>query len=411
MEKIAAYIEEKNETVDFTPFYAYQEFSRKICEWPLVFVKKIDHPILQFLSHNRILAGGAVLDILRNLTPNDYDIFFIKKLPSAFIEKLKKNAYNESINCITVFAGNLTNDGINIQYIKRLYDNPSRVIGGFDLDPCRFFMNHNGEIYGTPTAIWSLAKKKIVINPCCQSENFYFRIMKYQRRKRFKMVHPHIWMNHHLFKNGNDYHKPWNTPEDKVFLLIITGKAHKCTIYNKPITLEALNLTLEFYYTNFGPKWILYHLPETRNRKIKNAKNIPLEVFQELLAEKYEDYKKLTNFLLTNTASQMTASFHPTTYKFSEIYPGIRFDLLKSSSKFDEGSDFDERSNFGKERILRAIFAVIRFGRMPRVIYYKIFAEYYGRVIISLLFPSSFSSSKIIPSSNFDEGNEENEEN
>ena len=80
-----------------------------------------------------------------------------------------------------------------------------------------------------------------------------------------------------------------------------------------------------------------------------------------VLEEQYEKYEKLTDFLITNTSSQMTASFHPTNYKMSEIYPGIKFDIFKDH--------------------LRACFQVIYFSRLPKVITYKIFRDYYDSIL------------------------------
>lgn len=357
---------ENREKVNITPFYASQEFSRKICDWNLVYITHIDHFIKYHLSPNRILAGGAVIDILKERTPHDYDIFFINKLPTKFIEKLKKKEnYFESIHCIGIETDTKDprdNTHSKIQFIKRLYDNPARVIGGFDLDACRFFMNHIGEIYATPTALFVLQTNKIVINPCCQSENFYFRMMKYQRKKRFTIIQPHNIINHHLFKNANDYNRPYYNNAERTLMMILANKAHKCIIFNKPITLSDLKITMSHFVVRWGSTNIIsYVLPEMRGKKISEA--IPFKVLNKILTEKYEEYKKLSNFLMSNTSSQMTASFHPTNYKLSEIYPGIKFDIFKNQ--------------------LRACFAVIYFGRMPKVIYYKIFRDYFDSYIIN----------------------------
>ena len=190
----------------FTEFYASQEFSRKICEWNIYYIKTVEVGLIsEFLNKNRILAGGAVSNILSyeegDREDSDYDIFFVKKNPCKFLEKIRNNYdYYETFNSISI-----NYKKIKIQFIKRLYENENRVVGGFDLDPCRFFMNHKGEIYGTANAIKSLENRRMYINPCCQSRNFYSRIYKYCKEKGYKDIHIHTSINKLLFKGDNDY--------------------------------------------------------------------------------------------------------------------------------------------------------------------------------------------------------------
>jgi hypothetical protein len=350
-------VKKEVKTIDFTSYYASQEFSRKICEWNVYYIKtvKVPQEVSNYLNKNRILAGGAVLDLLCDKTPKDFDIFFIHKLPSKFLDRIRKNnEYYESINSITIKD--------KIQFIKRLYENANRVIGGFDLDACRFYMNHYGEIYGTATALTTKKNNNIIINPCCQSENFTLRIKKYYEKK-FNIIHPHHIFDHLLFGGKYDYEDPpyeIDKHEDITISYILAGKAHKCSIINKPYSFKFLNKAMRNSIDEQGAEIYCYFIPEIHKNK-SIYKIITKDIMTNVLREKYQDYLKITNLLLTNTSSQMTASFYPTNYKLSEIYPGIKFDILKDH--------------------LRAIFEIIRFGKMPRVVYYKIFRDYYDSLL------------------------------
>ena len=300
------------------------------------------------------MAGGAVLSLLQSRIPRDYDIFFINKIPVKFIEKIKKtDDCIESLNCITIKVYESFYDR-EVQFIKRVYDNPARVIGGFDLDACRFYMDHNGDVYGTATAVETLLTKNLYINPCCQSENFVQRLHKY-RSKKFNLKHPGKYFNTRLFKRNNDYDIDiGNGPFlKKVLIMILCGKSNKCVIKNnQKIKLSFLMSEIKKMNTN-----TIHGLLSVLIGNPINSELVDFELINKILEEQYEKYEKLTDFLISNTSSQMTASFHPTNYKMSEIYPGIKFDIFKDH--------------------LRACFQVIYFSRLPKVITYKIFRDYY----------------------------------
>ena len=74
--------------------------------------------------------------------------------------------------------------------IKRIYDNPEQVIGGFDLDCSRFYMDHNLDIYTTVGGLASFVYKINPINFSCYSASFQRRIKKY----KFKGFTP-IYLN------------------------------------------------------------------------------------------------------------------------------------------------------------------------------------------------------------------------
>jgi hypothetical protein len=350
----------------FVNFFASQEFSRKICEWNVYFVTKVQpQEIPPFLSKNRILAGGSVLDLLRKKEskywlqcgPNDYDIFFIKKNPSNFIQKIKKShPYKESFNAITI-------NGC-VQFIKRLYENENRVVGGFDLDASRFYMNHLGEIYGTATAIASFKTRTIYINPCCQSRNFSARIYKYRRHKEFKIRHIHYNFNHGLFKSMHDYNDIYpHESEDtrKILIFLLSDNIDRCYTSGSLIPFKKLKSDLCMTYEENKGKNICYLLKGIVREKF-SAQNLGIDDMINILRVQYEKYTKITNILLSNTCSQMTASFHPTNYSLKEMYTGIKFDIFEGH--------------------LRAIFQVIYFSKMPKVITYKIFRDYFDSYLV-----------------------------
>eukprot|EP01091_Cochliopodium_minus_P001715 TRINITY_DN1161_c0_g4_i1.p1 TRINITY_DN1161_c0_g4~~TRINITY_DN1161_c0_g4_i1.p1 ORF type:complete len:277 (+),score=79.44 TRINITY_DN1161_c0_g4_i1:2-832(+) len=181
-----------------------QEFSRRSLNWPLLKIGRYVHKnnrytyenicytkrfdgnkiqiptevleILMINEGNMILAGGSITDMIRMDEPKDYDLFCIGKRPN-----IKTNEMLETINSYT------TLERPKIQIIKRIYSSAEQVIGGFDLEPSKFFMNANLEIFCTYGALASLVKLFNPINFYSYSSTFERRISKYKRKGFFPL--------------------------------------------------------------------------------------------------------------------------------------------------------------------------------------------------------------------------------
>lgn len=151
--------------------------------------------------------------ILEQMEINDFDIFFTT-MPQ--FNYSKENVL-ETVGAISISSKNTeleryfeTKDSHKLQLIKRIYNSPNNIIGGFDLDPCRLFFSHSFlretqkrkskkekedkcPVYTTVGGLYALLKLKQVININCQSKNFYYRIKKYSL---FKPIHVYSFSNY-----------------------------------------------------------------------------------------------------------------------------------------------------------------------------------------------------------------------
>eukprot|EP01091_Cochliopodium_minus_P016194 TRINITY_DN598_c0_g1_i1.p1 TRINITY_DN598_c0_g1~~TRINITY_DN598_c0_g1_i1.p1 ORF type:complete len:532 (+),score=139.14 TRINITY_DN598_c0_g1_i1:79-1674(+) len=209
-----------------------QEFSRKCMNWPIQRLGKfvndgnvfnfqsslfnfekangatIDAEVLQLLYENEgnlILAGGSIVDLLKGRSAwiKDYDLFCIGKRPSFKFED-KSIETSKSITTLTKPV---------LQIVKRIYDSPEQVIGGFDLDSSRFYMNSNLEVFTTTGGLASILYGINAINFCAYSSSFSYRIKKYCM-KGFVPIHSNkayeskIDGQMYQRKKLNQYHVP-----------------------------------------------------------------------------------------------------------------------------------------------------------------------------------------------------------
>ena len=173
-----------------------QEFSRKSLNWPMIKVGRwIQNGNLYFLkssfpfitpveiemeaemisrlisNQSLILAGGAVIDMLMGKHPRDYDFFCVNKRPNIKQEEMIETSFSYS-----------TIDPPKIQIIKRIYESPEQIIGGFDLDSSRFYMDSNLDIFCSVGALVSYLYNINPINFSCYSATFSRRINKYKKK-------------------------------------------------------------------------------------------------------------------------------------------------------------------------------------------------------------------------------------
>jgi hypothetical protein len=321
------------------------ECSRKIINWDLLDINvEIDLPgiVLNYLD-NWYLAGGAVCDLYRGKKPNDYDLFYVNDDCDAavqlqnLLQMLRKNKHYETANCISI-----KDAGYKIQFIKRVYRAPDQVVGGFDMEPCKFI--YKTHMQCTRGALLSCKYKFNPINLCAQSKSFTTRITKY-RRKGFK---PHnIWdmkgkfrytqltrkssdyaelnLRHDRYIVYNNLYCMMSGAYDKLYSngeIITPEQFRHC--YSKKIKQKIIFTGTEFL--NRAQQLFLFKTDEKLQEIItaedkKHSQNIR-EIIDEFLKKNditnqfYEKYKELFHVMISNVHTQYTNSFNPTTYFF-----------------------------------------------------------------------------------------------
>ncbi len=330
---------------------------------------------------------------LKEMEINDFDIFFTT-MPQ--FNYSKENVL-ETVGAISISSKNTeleryfeTKDSHKLQLIKRIYNSPNNIIGGFDLDPCRLFFSHSLSckarkrkedkcpVYTTVGGLYALLKLKQVININCQSKNFYYRIKKYSL---FKPIHVYSFSNYMMpicsqQEHDYDYSKisPFSTLSN--FQRNIKMKED-----DLEKNLEYL-LTGQFEFL-FYRNGVIYELSDFLQafQKKKDpqvffsktlARKTPSKAFIKLGLEKikvfYPRYANLNStFILKNPHSQFTGSFNPTSYTASEIYLHPR------------------RINFLNEfPQITIVFHALK-ARIPKQFIYRILRDYFDDIVLKSL--------------------------
>lgn len=292
---------------------------------------------------------------LEKMEINDYDIFFTK-MPCFHY---KKSNVIETVSAISIHSKNEelenyfeTTESHKLQFIKRIYNSPNNIIGGFDLDPCRFlsYPSHfreakmkekkekmKTEVFTTVGGLYSLLKLKQVININCQSKNFYYRIKKYSL---FKPIHVYSFSNYMTpicAQNEYDYasfSSSFSSNDEK-------EKIEKNSDHSLRSNDEDLHKNLNYLLTGqfeflFYKNGVIYELSDfieafqkKKDPQVFFSKTLahkkPSKIFIKLGLEKikifYPRYANLNSkFIIKNPHSQFTGSFNPTSYSASEIY-------------------------------------------------------------------------------------------
>lgn len=143
-----------------------QECARRALSWNIIYLEKditalINPEVLNLLLqyNNLVLAGGAVIDLLQDDKPRDYDLFMIGDNHKLLSFIRCKYEHVETINAISI-----TINDTDVQFIKRVYDNPIHIIGGFDLDVCRFAYQPHCGAYCTIPAYFTLNTGQLIVH-------------------------------------------------------------------------------------------------------------------------------------------------------------------------------------------------------------------------------------------------------
>ncbi len=339
-----------------------QEFCRKTRKWPLIYLCNKQLPIP--LQKHQYIAGGAVLSIMLQQNIKDIDVFLTKS-PKLYKDKLinysKTCGTIVSIHAITItrYSKELKNYielyGIkpnhkHIQIVKRIYEYPDQIIGGFDLDSCRFLMDYKGDIYTTYSGYFAFINRFNIINVNCQSRNFKQRITKY-KKKGFEDIHLNAFTGSQLyipriFKFVSDYTmaniqrnfvKKDNYKgflEEYKYLYNLKNLSYRAIsrrmkdiLFNIKCLAEERfdqcfirnNVIVSIDEMLYIAKNMMSYLLYTINNPFDTCsiKNIVLNKIEML----YPKYSTISAYFETkNPCSQFTGSFHPTFYKINEIY-------------------------------------------------------------------------------------------
>jgi len=156
-----------------------QRFNTAVCSWRLYDLPHqitLPEPVCTYLKVPGVyLAGGALISMLIDKPVKDYDLFFVGE-PHEFAEIARNfNADHESRFALTKIT-----KGCMIQLIKRVFNTPDQIIGGFDLDPCRFIYKH--KLQTTIGGLVALRHQINYIDLSNASTSFNYRVSKYLLR-------------------------------------------------------------------------------------------------------------------------------------------------------------------------------------------------------------------------------------
>ncbi len=126
------------------------------------------------------IAGGAAMYMAGYITEiNDIDLFTTNQsMANSWIND-NFRTIKESDHVITACTGRHKDK--KIQLIKRVYQSPSEIVHGFDLD-CVGVIWDGNSLWATRRAIWSYENKINWFDPDRMSPSYVHRLTKYMRR-------------------------------------------------------------------------------------------------------------------------------------------------------------------------------------------------------------------------------------
>ena len=302
---------------------------------------------------------GEICSCIAGIKPveiNDYDIF-CTCYPHTRLAQIAR--------CVeTTTSISYEHEGRKIQVIKRIYASPDQIIGGFDVDPCRFIQDADGNIFTTHGGAAALLTGTQIINPNSQSKNFYYRIAKYSQ---FFPRHIYSYdgnMIPRMFSAKSDYYgeapqTPVSDLEMNLFYLL-RGEFDNCFVRDgRKFSLNeflAVDLSKK-KYSFCGQDLAVTFAPETQRELLRRK----ITVF-------YPRYEAVVgHFIRKNPHRQFTSSFHPTNYPLEHVYARPRkIDLLRV---------FPE---------ILAIFVGLRGARIPKPIVYRVLRDYFDQLTLKI---------------------------
>eukprot|EP01091_Cochliopodium_minus_P001710 TRINITY_DN1161_c0_g1_i3.p1 TRINITY_DN1161_c0_g1~~TRINITY_DN1161_c0_g1_i3.p1 ORF type:complete len:625 (+),score=199.12 TRINITY_DN1161_c0_g1_i3:82-1875(+) len=345
-------------TKSYNPQY---RFNRRRRRYNAIIKPTIPIEVIDYLIINEgkmILAGGSITDMINGNKVNDYDLFCIGERPN-----VKSDEMLETMNSYS------TIEQPKIQIIKRIYSSPEQVIGGFDLEPSKFFMDHNLEVFCTIGALLSYLRSMNPVNFNSYSSSFVKRINKYikkgfvpvyvnQKKKRIccnknkplelRDLDVSYHSDYGLTLTANKY---FNFQE-KIFKLnfsalirdekdgyciangIVIPKEKFIERAKELYKSESISYALEYHFSTSGqlfPKiegiGTFHDLKKKGGLYIENEK-ITLFLHHlriENIEKNYGEYTSIVDkFRISNPGTQHTSSFHPVQFKTLEEHRNFK---------------------------------------------------------------------------------------
>lgn len=191
----------------------------KISKYLIEYAKPV-YDILNIGNGKISLCGGAIISILNEHSPNDYDLFFhsdsVEEIDDVFNQCLN---YLENLNNSQNFVDDLDDviicDSItysrskyimnvrintnnfynNIQFIKRVYKTKEQVLFGFDLAPSRIGYNPKDGFFATICGGMAYSMKSFCLDSSKRSSSFGYRLGKYCFSKNYLVLLPQLQDN------------------------------------------------------------------------------------------------------------------------------------------------------------------------------------------------------------------------
>lgn len=135
------------------------------------------------------LCGGALISIFKHININDYDLFFhCDSVEQADELLLKCMEYIQSLDTVFLYKVSqsvltiIFENGLTIQFIKRVYKTKDQILLGFDLACCRIGYNPVDGIFATICGGISHAMKGFPLDTTQRSLSFGHRLEKYTKK-------------------------------------------------------------------------------------------------------------------------------------------------------------------------------------------------------------------------------------
>lgn len=158
------------------------------------------YKVLELAEGKLSLCGGAIIDLLNDRIPNDFDMFFYSLsvgeadiLLNKCLQYLKDNCpnieYYRSHGVISAKQGYRGN-GFTIQFIRRIYQTKDQILLGFDMMASRLGYNICDGFFATIDGAISNAIGAFPLDLTQRSLSHGHRLSKYIHDKGFKIFLP-----------------------------------------------------------------------------------------------------------------------------------------------------------------------------------------------------------------------------
>lgn len=163
-------------------------------------LKKSAAPIMELLKigNGKIsLCGGAIINILKDKYPSDYDLFFhcdsveeADGLLNKCLLLLLKNDYYSLKYSRSRYVLSVTTENFTIQFIRRVYQSKEQVLFGFDLAASRLGYDYVDGLYATICGGMAFAMRAFPLDVNNFSKASASRLGKYCYAKDYKILLP-----------------------------------------------------------------------------------------------------------------------------------------------------------------------------------------------------------------------------